>query len=284
MRTLIVGCGYLGTRLGRALVEAGHEVSGVRRDATALSGTGIHPVAADLLDPASLAALPQAELVVACQAPRRGEGYKGTYYDGTRNLVAALRARPPRRLVLVSSTSVYSTSDGSWVDERTPPLAAPPASKEASDDAHFLLGAEKAALTAGFPAVVLRLGGLYGPGRHRLKALKEGSFAPSFSERTFVNRIRVEDAVAAVIAVAEKGEAGGVYLGVDDAPSTQAEFYGWLFERLDLPRPADAPLPPPHASNKRCSNAKLRALGWAPRFPSFREGYAELLYEMEGKG
>ncbi len=279
MKTLIAGCGYLGTFLGKALLARGDQVWGLRRNTEALESTGIIPVKADLLDPSSLKDLPVVDRVVACQAPRRGEDYKGTYYDGTRNLLGALKARSIRHFVFVSSTSVYATADGSWVDEITPPLAVPHTSKEDSDNAHFLLGAEKAALGADFPATALRLGGLYGPGRHRLKMLKEGKMTPSFSDSVWVNRVRVEDAAAAVGLLLEKGESGAIYLGVDDEPTTQNEFYSWLYERLGVSKPSVEGSGAPHGSNKRCSNRRLRALGWRPAYPTFREGYADLLAE-----
>jgi nucleoside-diphosphate-sugar epimerase len=283
MKTLIVGCGYLGTTLGKALLARGGEVWALRRDLDALMAlerAGFYLFRADLTDPRSLDNLPQADAVVVCQAPRRGETYKATYFDGTKNLVAALAPRKPDKLLLVSSTSVYSTAGGEWVDEATQPLAHPHASKEDNDNAHFLLGAEKAVLSSGIPSMVLRLGGLYGPGRHRLRPLKEGKMSPSFSDSVYVNRIRVEDAVAGILLLLEKGKPGEIYLGVDDAPSTQNEFYSWVYDKLALPRPAVAGPDAPHGSNKRCSNAKMKALGFRPSFPSFREGYEPLFREV----
>ena len=283
MKILIAGCGYLGTVLGRALLSRGDEVWALRRDVEALAvleRLGFYLFRADLTDPKSLENLPEVDVVIVCQAPKRGEAYKATYYDGTRNLVAALSTRKPKKIILISSTSVYSTADGSWVDENTPPLGHPHLSKEDSDNAHFLLGAEKAALTSGIPSVVLRLGGLYGPRRHRLKLLKEGKMTPSFSNLVYVNRIRVEDAVSAVALLMEKGVPGEVYLGIDDAPTSQNEFYSWVYEKLSLSRPSAAAPEPPHGSNKRCSNAKLKALGFRPAYASFREGYTPLLTEV----
>jgi nucleoside-diphosphate-sugar epimerase len=279
MKTLIVGCGYLGTSLGKRLLSAGQEVFGLRRDPAALEGTGIKPVKADLTDAASLNALPEADWVVACQAPRRGEAYKVTYHQGTKNLVEALKKAPPKRLVVVSSTSVYSTADGSWVDEATRPMACAYASKEDSDNAHFLLGAEKAALTSGIPSMVIRLGGLYGPRRHRIAMLKSGKMTPSLDETLFTNRIRVEDAAEAVKLLLEKGEPGETYLGVDDASVSQAEFYKWLYAEIGVTPPPPAANAAPHGSNKRCSNKKLKALGFSFRYPDYRSGYAELLKE-----
>jgi nucleoside-diphosphate-sugar epimerase len=103
---------------------------------------------------------------------------------------------------------------------------------------------------------------------------------PSFSG-TYVNRIHVEDIVAGIELLMEKGKLGEIYLGVDDHPSTQREFYEWIYEKTGWPRPiVNGASPAVHGSNKRCTNAKLKALGWAPKYPSFREGYAPLLKEV----
>ena len=95
-----------------------------------------------------------------------------------------------------------------------------------------------------------------------------------------MNMVHRDDVASAIAAVLDRGEAGGIYNCVDDTPVTQLGFLGWASGELGRPLP-------PHATgeevaarkrgltDKRVSNAKLRALGWSPRFPAFREGYAE---------
>jgi nucleoside-diphosphate-sugar epimerase len=275
---LIAGCGYLGSALGLDLANKGVHVWGLRREWLVSPPAEITPITADFLNPETLEDLPQADFVVLCQAPKREtDSYRSTYLEGTGNLLVALKGKEPKKLILISSTSVYGTADGSWVDEKTP-VGGRFESKKAEENAKALIETEKLVLSSGFPAVVLRLGGIYGPGRHRLLALKEGKMKPSFSE-TFVNRIAVEDAASAIKLLMEKGKPGEIYLGVDDHPSTQKEFYEWIYERSGWPRPAaNGASPAVHGSNKRCSNKKLKALGWVPKYPSFREGYDGLIH------
>ena len=289
MKILIAGCGYVGTALGKYLVRSGHEVWGIRRQWPADRANGIRPITADLSKFASLQDLPPADVVVLCQAPsRQDDRYRETYFEGTRNLVAALRDKKPRKLILISSTSVYSQKGGEWVDEATPPGADAYETEEAAQNAKVLLETERFVLNSELPATVFRLGGIYGPGRHRLRLLKEGKMKPSFSD-VYTNRIHVDDVVAGIVLLMEKGKAGEVYLGVDDAPSTQKEFYSWLCEKVSLTVKGSDPVTSggqtplrAHGPNKRCSNKKIKDLGLKLKYPSFREGYAELIEEVYG--
>jgi len=280
MKVLIVGCGYLGSALGATLAKKGAEVYGIRRH-WAQTSEGIKHVTADLSDTETLKNLPETGFVILCQSPKREtDTYRGTYLEGTRNLIAALEGREPKKLIFISSTSVYGTADGSWVDEKTTACVGFFESKGSEENAKILIKTEKFVLASGMPSIVFRLGGIYGPGRHRLRVLKEGKMKPSFSG-TYVNRIHVEDIVAGIELLMEKGKPGEIYLGVDDHPSTQKEFYEWVYERSGWPRPAaNGTCSMVRVSNKRGSNAKLKALGWKPKYPSFREGYAPLLKEM----
>src|SRR5262245_41817963 len=119
MKVLIAGCGYVGTALGAELVKAGHEVTGLRRDGVAarsLEKLGIRPVVANLLDAESLKKIPAVDTVVLCQAPsRKNDEYQETYFDSTRILLSVLPEKGIRKIVQLSSTSVYSATDGSWV-------------------------------------------------------------------------------------------------------------------------------------------------------------------------
>ena len=281
MKILIAGCGYLGTALGGRLTAAGHEVWGIRRSPEGLKLLEmfhIHPVRADLNVPKTLRNLPQVDQVVFCQAPaNKNDSYRRTYMEGTRKLLAALKGERLQKILFISSTSVYAQKDGSWVDEKTKTGEKDKTDETARLNAEFLLEAEKAVAESGRPYAILRLAGLYGPRRHRLRPLREGKIKPVFSE-LYTNRIHLEDAVSAAQLLLQK-EANGIFLGADDEPSTQKEFYSWICERLGLPLGASEEGKPPHGSNKRCSNAKLKKLGLTLRYPSYREGYAPLIAE-----
>ena len=280
MRVLIAGCGYVGTALGERLVGA--EVWGLRRDSEALrelAPKGIKPISADLLNLGSVK-FPDVDFIIFCQAVSRdSDDYLRTYVQATRNLLEVYQAKPVKKIIFISSTSVYSTQDGSWVDEGTVPGVMTYESEEAEKNARALLEGERTVLSSGIPAVVFRLAGIYGPGRNRVRALKEGKMKPSFSEM-HTNRIHREDIVSGIILLMEKGRAGEIYVGADDEPSTQKEFYSWMYEKLNLTKP-DSPAAaqgrPVHVSNRRCSNEKLKKLGLKLKYPTFREGYADLL-------
>ncbi len=300
MKILIAGCGYIGSAAGKRWASSGAEVWGLRRDPAELTKiSGIRPLAADLLDPASLSSLPDADVVLICHGlSRESDRHETTYAKGTANLVRALQMRPPRKIVLVSSTSVYAAHDGSWVDETTDPAAGGYESPQSEENARSLLAAEKSVLESGIPSVVFRLAGIYGPGRNRLAALKAGRAKPDFSD-SFTNRIHRDDIVSGILLLAADGKPGEVYLGADDRPCTQKELYDWIFACLGLepPPPAakqqDGPVLPGqagaapsdsearhHVSHKRVSNRKIKALGLALKYPDFEKGYGELLREL----
>ncbi len=285
MKILIAGCGYLGTLLGQDLARSGHEVWGLRRDGVALreiEKLGVRPVQANLLSFDSLKNLPAVDHVVLCQAPtKKNDDYRSTYFEATKNLLEALPKGLCRKIILISSTSVYSTRDGSWVDEMTDPIAGSHGDREASENAKALLDAESLILNSTHPSVVLRLSGVYGEGRNRVKSILDGRVKPVFSD-VYMNRIHATDIVRAIRLLLEKGLPREIYLGSDDAPSTQKEFYSWVFDRLSMPIPvAGENEPSRHGqSNKRCSNKKIKELGLKLRYPSFKEGYAPLIAEI----
>lgn len=292
MRVLIVGCGYIGLPLGTALVRQGHQVVGLRRTDTAdaeLRAAGIEPWRADITEPATLANLvPAFDWVVHSVAASGGspEAYRRTYLEGTRNLLAWLAAHPPRRFVYTSSTGVYAQNDGSLVTEDSPTQAATPT-------AEILLATEQLLLDAarerGFPAIILRLSGIYGPGRgYWLRQFLAGEARLEEDGRRVLNMIHRDDVVGAILAALERGQPGRVYNVSDDEPVTQRDLFAWLAHATHRPLPPPAPGMPSAArrrglTSKRVSNARLRReLGWVPRFPTFREGFAAELRRTTG--
>lgn len=281
MKILIAGYGYVGSALARFLMRDGHEVWGIRRNWPLDIHRPTRALAVDLLKPETLRELPKVDIVVCCQAPNKeSDTYERTYLEATQNLIDALENKQPGKFIFISSTSVYGTSHGEWIDEDTSPDAEGYLSESAGLHAQILLAAEAAVLESGFSSAVLRLGGVYGPGRNRLKPLREGKFQGAFDE-VYTNRIHRDDICAAILLLAEKGKSGEVYLGVDDHPCTQKEFYEWLYEKMNLKKPEFSAKTSvlTHASNKRCSNKKLKSLGMTFRYPSYREGYEALLQE-----
>lgn len=283
MRVLIVGCGYVGLPLGARLVRDGHEVFGLRRNPAAEPGlreAGIRPLFADITRPGELEKLTGGfDWVVHCVAAGGDlESYREIYFEGTTRLLDWLAKDPPRKLVYTSSTSVYGQNDGSVVTEIS--LAEPEA-----DTAKVLREAENLLLDAAaqkhFPAVILRVAGIYGPGRrYLLKQFLRGEARVEGDGSRFLNMIHRDDLMGVILAALERGTSGEIYNAADNAPVTQLNFFEWLAARLKQPLPpvvaADATAMRKRGlTNKRVSNAKLRAeLKYEFKFSDFRAGYA----------
>jgi nucleoside-diphosphate-sugar epimerase len=147
-----------------------------------------------------------------------------------------------------------------------------------------LIEAEQLLLARHPAPIVLRLAGIYGPGRTGLlDAVARGSLAPSTGGPVYTNRIHREDCVGAIVHLLLHPSPEKLYLGADDEPVRRNEILEWLAKQLGPVAPC-APAASTWqrrqpSSNKRCSNARLRASGYAPRYPSYREGYANLMAE-----
>jgi nucleoside-diphosphate-sugar epimerase len=272
-RLLIAGCGYVGLALSRAVSREGWTVWGLRRDPGSirqLEEAGARPLIADLTQPVTLAALPAAEYVVAAHAPgRRTERYRATYLEGTQHLLAALTRQPPKRFVGISSTRVYGQTQGEWVDETSP-------TQPFDEEGRVLLEMESAILAAPFPSIVLRLAGIYGPGRDPLRRVREGRV--SARDPGYLNHIHVEDVVGIICLLLERGAPREIYLGVDEEPVVRAQLYAWMAQRTGEPLPEPGPGPSGRTiGNKRCRNATLKALGYVWRYPTYREGLPTLM-------
>jgi len=291
MRVLIAGCGYVGIPLGNQLSRAGHQVFGLRRSAAAsaeLALAGINPVRGDLSAPATLKTLPAPfDWVINCAASGGGsaEDYQRLYVEGNANLAARLSSSPPSRFIYTSSTGVYGQDDGSTVDETS-------ATEPATAAGRVLVEAERSLRElhrrTGWPVVVLRLAGIYGPGRgYWLKQFVSGNARIQDGGQRVLNMIHRDDVVRAVLCVLSRGQAGDTYNVVDSEPVTQLELFQWLAGRLNQPLPLPAETRAGKrtrgATNKRVSNRKLRTeLGWDLSFPTYREGMAALLAGAQG--
>lgn len=294
MRVLIVGCGYVGLPLGAELVRQGHDVSGVRRSTAGeseLTAAGIHPLAVDITQPADLARIPGSfDWVVNCVSSTKGgvEEYRQAYLEGTRNLIDWLSVSPPKKFVYTSSTSVYGQTDGSVVKETS-------ATDPASETSRVLVETEKklmsAALDRKFPAVILRVAGIYGPDRGHLfqQYLKDEVKIAGKGER-IINMIHRDDLVGAIIAALKSGRPGETYNAVDDEPVTQLTFFRWLSETLGKWMPpfateAEDANRKRGLTNKKVSNRRLRMeLGCPFKYPNFRQGYTEEIRRLEKSG
>lgn len=268
----MAGVGQLGGAIAVRLLEAGHQLVGVNRSGqTRVSGLPM--IAADLTATAPLS-LPQADnlVIVLSPASRDPEVYRKTYVEGVRKVLKSL-PEPPGKLLFVSSTVVYPVDDGSWVDHSS------------SCSGHNLraqvqLEAEALAVAGADASVLLRLGGIYGPGREMLiRRVRSG--APLVeSPPNYTNRITEHDAARLVVHLLAQQNTAGIYLGVDHQPTPMHEVCQWLAAQLGLkPLPVD-----PNGSDderaakgKRISNRRVLESGFQFDFPTYREGYGALL-------
>ncbi len=272
-RVLLAGCGDLGLRVAQRLRARGDAVWALRRQPPTADASGSHWLRADLTDADSLRALPAGltQLVYLPTPDRRDEAaYRATFVDGLRHVLEAAGSASLQRVLLVSSSAVYGEHDGAWVDEDTP--AAPLAF-----NGRLLLQAEQLLAAQPVPAIALRLAGLYGPGRSQLfERLRAGQLRVPRTQRHWANRMHADDAAAAIAHLLALADPLPCYLGVDSTPLPLDQLYDALAQLIGAEPPPDGP-PPPGIGSKRLSNARLRASGFALRWPDARDGYAALL-------
>jgi nucleoside-diphosphate-sugar epimerase len=308
MRVVVVGCGYVGLELAAQLAARGHAATGVRRSDAGLDavdevgervdagdGAGsVDAVRADVTDPSSLDALPDADVVVfaASSGGRGAEAAREVYVEGLGNVIAAYgeRSSVPDRLVYTSSTGVYGDHDGGWVDEETP-------IDPTTEKTRVLAEAERVALEAaagfGIDGTVARFAGLYGPDRYRLERYLDGPVTAGY-----LNMVHRDDAAGAIRHLLETDRARGEsVVVVDDEPVDKHAFADWLADECGVPRPAkrskderiaagdlSAAAERRIRTSKRCSNDRLRALGYDFSYPTFREGYRDAVRSFRATG
>lgn len=262
---LVAGAGFLGEAAAVYFRARGAQVWAMTRRperAREFEARGLFPVIADLTR-GPLPALPPAGLVIVSPAPDAHDetAYRAVYWEGIARLMEALNPSVTRRLIYTSSTSVYGAIQEGILDEAVMPVPD-------TEKARILLEAECQVLRGTVPAVVLRLCGLYGPGRNRLESARS-SRVPDPAR--YANLIHRDDAVTAIEVLAARGESGQIYLGADDAAGVNVEidaFVSALRAGQSLRQAAV-----PQGIGRRFSNARLRSLGWRPQYPTYREGY-----------
>jgi nucleoside-diphosphate-sugar epimerase len=284
-KLLLAGCGFLGEAAADFFYASGWQVVALSAsgDSAARLSKKAYPVlAADVSSPASLTDVRKKfgtfAVVVHCASSGRGdaEAYRRVYVGGVRALAEVF---PEARLLFTSSTSVYAQTSGEWVGEASP-------AEPDRETGRALLEAETLTLATG--GCVLRLAGLYGPGRSvLLRRMREGSAVLENGGARWINQIHRDDAGRALLAVANAGASGEIYNVVDDTPATQREVYQWIADFLGRPLPPEGPADLGRKrgwTSKRVSNARLRALGWAPRFPSYCAALPLIDGAAEGSG
>ncbi len=271
MRVLIAGCGDVGNVLAAALLQDGHVVYGLKRDTSSLPG-GVLPIQADLQNPETLMDLPaEIDRLVFMPTPasRDQAAYDAIFIQGWKNLWAGLRQAPCRTL-LVSSTAVYGESGGGSVNEETRP-------GPTGFNGKVLLKMEHLAAACTQSLVVVRISGIYGPGRERLIRLAASkNLEVQQSPPYFTNRIHRDDAAAVLKHLLEIDAPQALYLATDDLPAPRFEVIEWLAKAQGKSAPTG--LTDEHASRgKRVNNQRLRDSGFRMTYPDYRAGYGAVL-------
>lgn len=283
MSKLIFGCGYLGERVATLWLRQTCRVHAVTRSATradVLVGAGLRPVIGDILAPATLRGLPQTGTVLYAVGYERASGRSmhEVYVDGLRNVLAAL---PPGtgRIIYVSSTGVYGQVDDGWVDEESP-------CRPSRDGGAACLEAEQLLATSrwGPQSLILRMGGIYGPGRIPRRRELEAGRPVTAPATGYLNLVHVDDAARAVLTAEADTELPQRYCLTDGNPVLRAEYYRHLAHLLGAPEPrfvaapADAPVSLRAGSSKRVSSERFRRrFDFRFEYPSYREGLAAII-------
>jgi len=275
---LIIGCGYLGVRVAPILAQRGYRVTGTTRTRDRideLESLGVDAALLDVesLDDSVLARL-RGDVVIYSVAAGRGRDPRPAYLDGPLLCLEALGTTPTTRFLHVSSTGVYHQSGGELLDESSP--------ADPQREPHISIReGERRLLERG--AIIVRLGGLYGPGRSPLEWLTR----PGFRERlrkgrdAYMGWIHIDDAAELVAAAAIAGREGEIYLGVDDLPVTRGEFYTHAAELAGVEPPE---LMDDGDRGKRISRRKVvEELGVTLRYPDYRAGLRSLSGESSGR-
>ncbi|WP_250656455.1 NAD-dependent epimerase/dehydratase family protein [Alkalimarinus coralli] len=281
---MIAGCGNIGLKLAQAL-SSHYEVYGLKRNASLLPPE-IKGISADVTDPASLEGkLPSSiDYVVYCLTAGtfNDEAYRQIYVDGLTNLINELKQSSisPKRLFFVSSSSVYHQDDDQWVNEDSPVEPSGFSGKR-------LLEAEQVALDSGIPATNVRFSGIYGGHRTRLlQQVKNGS--ANANSQAYTNRIHEDDCVRVLKHLIEQDISGknveACYLASDSEPVRMKDLISWMTKELNISASSEnkpASKGKRRAGSKQCSNKRLIDSGFEFKYPTYREGYGEMIARIK---
>jgi nucleoside-diphosphate-sugar epimerase len=283
MHVLIAGCGWLGQDVARRLLARGDRVTGLTRtegSAAKARAIGIEASAFDLAAPGASGSLTGTyDAIVAAQSAsgRDEAAYRRAYVDATRALVESECARGVP-FVYVGSTGIFDAGNGSWVDETTPP-------RPVDGTSRVLLEAESLVLDVAAHAAlgrVVRCSGLYGPGRTgTIDRVTTGLLALGDGDDTWMNFCHRDDAANLVIAALDRGRAGAIYHASDASPATRRDVVVWIAARAGVTpvrrASVDAVARPRNANRRVSGEASRRELGVRLLYPTFRDGFAELM-------
>jgi nucleoside-diphosphate-sugar epimerase len=279
----IAGCGYTGRRVARLARESGYETTCLVRSAehgAALEKAGFEVMAGSLDDVSGIRLLEAAAgAVVLYSVPPPGGGLFDTR---ARNFCAALAlSAPPAKIVYLGATSVYSETSGGVVTEDSPAVPASAMGKRRLDaEAVF----REFGASHGVAVVILRISGIYGPGRLPLMQIGQGQPLLKEEESGPSNRIHADDLAQICLAAVEKGENGDIFNVSDGHPASMTSYFNAAADALGLPRPPQvtldearrvmSPLMFSYVSESRVvdNSRMLERLGVELRYPTMAQG------------
>jgi nucleoside-diphosphate-sugar epimerase len=299
-RYLIAGAGgYVGSRLAEYLLAQGHYVRGLVRDPDAdvvqqLAGQGMAVWQGDVTQPESLVGVASSiERVfnVTSRFVLENGSVRRVYVEGNRNLIAACsRGRSVRSYVFTSNVTPYGDRGDEWLTEDSPVAPEHPL-------AQVMVEAEQAILELvrahNFPAIIVRMGSIYGPGRDVVDSVLSGTATMIGDGRNFLSHIHIDDLIFLLDRIAIEGQPGALYNVGDDEPTRAKEFYGEIRQRLGMVPPRafskstalfsgmDPSVVGMASASTRLSNARIKhELHVKLRYPSFRDWLDERLIEQ----
>ncbi len=236
----IIGCGDIGQRVAALCQKNNMRVTGLARSketVARLEATGIGPVYGDLAQLESLKDLPTANAILFYFAPPPSEGEIDPLI---RNFLSSINTGfLPKQLVLISTSAVYGDCNGKWITE-TQPLNPQTARSLRRLDAEQAL--REWSVKMGVPSVILRVGGIYGPGRLPIERIEKSLPILKEDESPFTNRIHQDDLAQICVAAAEHGKNAEVYNVSDGQPSTMSRYFKEVARSNDLPLPPEISL------------------------------------------
>ncbi len=272
-RILIAGCGDIGSAAGRLLADDGHYVVGLKRHPPA-NGNKIRYIKVDLMRPGDLEGIDSRfDLVICVLTPddRSEQAYRNIFELGVANLLNIFsQNNPETRFIFVSSTSVYGQTYGEWVDEES-------VTEPGTITGKIILQAEKSFLSHGVNNCIIRFSGIYGRSRSRLLDTVASGGKVQYKPPYYMNRIHRKDCIGVLCFIANKMIAGinlePIYLASDDDPAPRWDVFNFIADKLGTGRPEKQILPHNSDQNKRCSNKRLKQLGYEFLYKSYRDGY-----------
>ncbi len=276
MQVFIFGAGYSAQAFARSSPDVSVRVAGTTRSKSkcaALRTAGIEPFLFDGRTPGpdALAVLKETDTLIVSVGP-----------DDAGDPVLAVARETLLRdmpklgwIAYLSTIGVYGDHQGAWIDETTPcnPSSGRSKRRVEAEDAWLDLGRER-----DIPVAILRLSGIYGPGRNAFVNLRDGTAKRLVKPDQVFNRIHVDDIAGALWHLAS-GRIGGVFNVTDDLPAPPQDIVAYAAGLMGVAPPPEIPFETADVSpmarsfygeNKRVSNSRIREAGYAFRFPDYR--------------